>query len=924
MAEETILIIEDDYDVAVMMDSLVRELGYRPVVAYDGQSGLELARQERPDLILLDLRLPRMSGVELLSKLHENQLNLPVVVVTALGSEELALHALRMGVKDYVKKPFDPRELLEAIERALEEGRLRRENARLVQSLTESRDQIAERSADLKTVLSKLVRLQRIALALSTLTIGTELREVYARLTEYAAKLLEVQRSAILLFDSQRQELVCQEPTFGLSSEMVSGFRIPLTPDSPIWDAWEKGQSLIANDLTESPLLDVLGLNRHVSRDGVRSTMFSALRLGGRSIGLFQVSDRLDGGDFTPDDLRVLEIFASQSAVAIENARLFTNEKRRASEMETLVQIAQAVTEAVTERPQGLLERIARGACEVLHADSAVVYPFITGEPNIYDVPNVAGFGTLLPLNPVREVHADDPVHSVRQCNLLVSEDITRDRPGLAQHPFFEREFVRAVVGVMLEADETELGVLYVNYRTCHSFSEHELTSVRLIAHQAALVIAKSRLFQTLNRDLLITNSSLRRKLRETEELQKISYLISSTPEICQVFDEILKSATSLTGAPTAGIITVNQEGTAVQSYVRRDGETISERIDPRETATLSTVDHSGQPTIVQDVTVPSVNRTPWLSIYQRLMPKACALVNVPITSGSEKKPLGHLGIGSPEPGEFGPDELRLLAVLANQAAIAIQNARYFETVRLYREQQVEAERIAAMADVAGNMVHRINNTVGAIRPLIQQIEIKMARGELDEAYLRAKLEGIRLSADRALDVARQIRRPFRSVPLEAIDVNESIAAAWADLRAPVGVKVKFDCADNLPSVTATCQLDEVFRNLIKNAFDAMADMGGLLFLCSRQRDDHRVEVVVRDTGPGIPPEIRDKIFQIGATSKPGGTGFGLWWSRTFLRRLGGDIELGKADGKGCAFRVLLPTSEAKAARNVDSPGCKL
>jgi signal transduction histidine kinase len=97
---------------------------------------------------------------------------------------------------------------------------------------------------------------------------------------------------------------------------------------------------------------------------------------------------------------------------------------------------------------------------------------------------------------------------------------------------------------------------------------------------------------------------------------------------------------------------------------------------------------------------------------------------------------------------------------------------------------------------------------------------------------------------------------------------------------------------------------------LMQNALDAMGESGGVLYVRNRQLDDHRVEVVVRDTGPGIPPEIRAKIFHIGTTTKPGGTGFGLWWSRTFLRRLGGDMMLDIQDGKGCVFRVILPISE--------------
>jgi signal transduction histidine kinase/DNA-binding response OmpR family regulator len=904
MAEETILIIEDEYDIASMMDELVREQGYQPVVAHDGLSGLDLALQERPDLILLDLRLPEISGVDLLSQLHDHELNIPVVVVTAWGSEELALHALRMGVKDYVKKPFSAAELLEAVEKALQEVRLRRENAQLIQSLRASRDKVADRSADLKTVLNRLVRLQRMALGLGALTAGADLRDVFKRLTEHAATLLEVQRTAVLLFDPQRQELVCQEPAFGFPPDVISQYRVPLSIESPIWEAWDKGQSLIANDLAESPLVDALGLRRQVSGNGVRSTMFSVLRMGGRSFGLFQVSDKLDGTDFTPDDLRVLEIFAAQSAIAIENARLFTSEKRRASEMETLVEISQYVTEAVTDRPKALLEHIARGTCKVLDADSAMVFPLASGEPDAYDVTNTASFGTLLPLEPTREVPASDPLHLIRECNPLVCDDITRDQPDLQKHSPFQQEFVRSFVGILLEADEAELGVLYVNYRTAHQFEDHELTTVRLIAHQAALAIAKSRLFQALNRDLSNTNAELKRKLRELEALQKIGYAISSALEIDKVFDGVLQGAMSITGASNSTILMQDEESNAPIAYLRRDGQTFVKKIDPRAAVTALTNASD------QRASEAATERRPWLSVYRLLAPDARSCVSVPITGQSERKRLGFLAVGSPEAAKFGPDDIRSLEVLASQTAIALLNARIMDTVHSYQERQLEAERIATMADVAGNMVHRINNTVGAIRPLIQQIEIKMDRGTLDDVYLRDKLESIRLSADRALEMASQIRQPFHTVPLQPIDVNESIAAAWADLRTPVGVKAKFDYNANLPPVKATPQLDEVFRNLMKNALDAMAETGGFLFVRSKQLDDQRVEVVVQDTGPGIPSEMRDRIFQMGTTTKPGGTGFGLWWSRTFLRRLGGDLLLESQGGRGCVFQVLLPIGQ--------------
>ena len=207
-------------------------------------------------------------------------------------------------------------------------------------------------------------------------------------------------------------------------------------------------------------------------------------------------------------------------------------------------------------------------------------------------------------------------------------------------------------------------------------------------------------------------------------------------------------------------------------------------------------------------------------------------------------------------------------------------------------------------------MVHRINNTVGAIRPLVQQIEMRLERARLEESYLREKLARVRESADRALEVVRQLRWPFESVPDQPTDVNGSITAAWARLKAPVGVAVRFETGADLPPVRGTRQLEEVFHNLMSNALDAMAPGGGSLRVRSRPLDDRRVEVVFQDTGPGIPPEIREQIFRVGVTTKPGGMGYGLWWSRMFLRRLGGDMLLESQTGRGCTFTVILPISQ--------------
>lgn len=758
MARQKILIIEDNLEIAIMVDDLMREQGYRTAIAYNGQTGLDLALKEQPDLILLDLRLPQMSGVDLLQALKDQNCVAPVVVMTAAGSEELAIQALRLGVQDYIKKPFNAPKLLEVTHRALEEDRLRNENAQFLEDLQESRDRVAERGTELKTVLNKLVKLQRAALGLGALTVGADMKDVYRQLTEYAVSLLDVRQSCILLFDSDRHELLCQHPAFGLSDAIATNYRIPLGPDSPIWGAWQNGQSLIANDLSHSPLLQALGRSARAVLTGVRSTMFAVLRLGERSVGFFQVSDKTDGSDFTTNDLRLLEIVASQSAIAIENARLFTFEKHRVAEMETLVEVAQAVSEAVDDRPQPLLERIARGACEILHGDAALILPILAGDSESYDVSNAASYGasSRVTFNPI--IDERDPVNILRYRNPLVCEDIVHEQPDLLRFSYFRQGSARAVLGLLLEDDEVELGVLYVVFHDPRAFSQRELTSVRLMAHQATLAIAKSRLFEMLNRHVFRTNTDLMRKLQEIEELKRIGRLISSTSEIDQVYGNILQGAMSISGAPHAALLMLDEQQRAVVARVRRDGQIMTEKVDLH--AYAPGVPARDPSPAAQDVPRIPMRRPPWLSIYRHVVPDARSYLYAPVMSGSKNERIGILAVGSPESTKFGPDDLRLLEALANQAAVANQNARYAQAANLTQDRQSAAEPAVAQAEIDGSLVHRINYTVGAIPALIQQIELGLEQGTLEMSVLREKLRGIRDGADLALEMLQQIRTP--------------------------------------------------------------------------------------------------------------------------------------------------------------------
>lgn len=136
MAGECILIIDDNADVCTLLgERVLPSYGYRTLTARDGASGLWQIRTQRPDLILLDLRLPDMTGLDLLHILASEGYDIPVILVTAYGSELIAAQALRLGVRDYIIKPFTLDEIVESIERALAEQRLRDERNALNEDL---------------------------------------------------------------------------------------------------------------------------------------------------------------------------------------------------------------------------------------------------------------------------------------------------------------------------------------------------------------------------------------------------------------------------------------------------------------------------------------------------------------------------------------------------------------------------------------------------------------------------------------------------------------------------------------------------------------------------------------------------------------------------------------------------------------------
>ncbi|OLC17136.1 MAG: hypothetical protein AUH29_03225 [Candidatus Rokubacteria bacterium 13_1_40CM_69_27] len=283
---------------------------------------------------------------------------------------------------------------------------------------------------------------------------------------------------------------------------------------------------------------------------------------------------------------------------------------------------------------------------------------------------------------------------------------------------------------------------------------------------------------------------------------------------------------------------------------------------------------------------------------------------------------VGVLAVATERPRDFGGMEERLLTILADHAAIAVENARLYHQLkdRLEELQQTQArllqtEKIAAMGQLLAGVAHELNNPLSVLIGHTTLLCHTVAQGPLAE-----RAEKIAGAAERCarivknfLALARQ-RQPER----QHVDLNGIVRAVVELVAYPLrvdNVDVALELAPDLPVLWADeHQLHQVVVNLITNAHHALRQVEGSrrISLTTRlEAAQDRVHLEVGDTGPGIPPEIQERIFEPFFTTKPPGqgTGLGLSLCRGIVESHGGWLDLETEPGRGAVFRIVLPVT---------------
>ena len=269
-----------------------------------------------------------------------------------------------------------------------------------------------------------------------------------------------------------------------------------------------------------------------------------------------------------------------------------------------------------------------------------------------------------------------------------------------------------------------------------------------------------------------------------------------------------------------------------------------------------------------------------------------------------------------------------LAAMLVNRFAIENrrQTAQYqrvaeqlAETNRQLERAQAEArrsERLAALGQLSAGLAHEIRNPLGVIKGSAETLNRKLENtnplaSEL-AGYISSEVNRVSALVTRFLDFARPLRTEMRPLQVTKLldEALETVAEQWKGGR----IDVQREYQNGMPAVPLDENLcEQAFVNLIQNAYEAMNSPGGTLRLEVHEAHSNGrrgIQVRVQDTGPGIPPEMREQVFNPFVTTKKTGVGLGLSIVSKIIDEHHGTIRLDSSQGQGACFEIFFPAAE--------------
>jgi GAF domain-containing protein len=659
----------------------------------------------------------------------------------------------------------------------------------------------------------------------------------------------------------------------------------------------------------------------------VRTLLGVPMRREGALIGVIAMW-RTEVQPFTGKQLELIETFADQAVIAIENVRLFTELQENnlalteahahvteALEQQTATaEILRVISSSPTDA-QPVFDTIVRSAVRLCNGLFSVLFQF-DGEL-IHHVAQhnftPEALDEMHRIFPTRPTRALLPGRAILDRSVVHIPDVLELDPEFRVQAVARTLGIRSGVWVPMLREGAPIGVITVTRAEPGPFSDSEIGLLKTFADQAVIAIENVRLFK----ELQARTSELTRSVDQLTALGEISQAVSSTLDVETVLQTIVSRASQLAGADGCAIY--EYDDATEEFHIRA-----THNLDPVLVETLRSAPlrkgegamgraaETREPTQVADIAAQDAYQS---HIRDTLLGAGYrALLSVPLLREGEI--IGSLSLNRLMPGEFPPEVIEVLKTFATQSALAIQNARLFREIADKSRQLEAASR--HKSEFLANMSHELRTPLNAIIGFSEVLTERMF-GELNEKqteYLHDILESGRHLLSLINDILDLSKIEAGRMELDTTDfdlpsaidnaltlVRERATRRGIILGRIIDERLGMQRGDER-------KVKQVLLNLLSNALKFTPE-GGQIDVSARLQDG-AAEIAVADTGVGIAPEDQDAVFeefrQVGtADKKVEGTGLGLALSRKFIELHGGRIWVQSELGRGSTFSFTLP-----------------
>ena len=786
------------------------------------------------------------------------------------------LGVLNMGFPAGQAPTDDERQLIELL---ASHAAVAIRNARVL-AQSESRRRAAEALLDLSRAMSQTLEPELVA----------------QRVTESVRTLLGVQAATLFRLDPESGALVSLNVA-GATDAL--GDQIVFPPGTGLvgMAVTDRCPMVTADALVDPRVVLEPERRARVERSRLRAVLAVPLILGGRVLGALSLGDEV-GHEFDEDSIRLAQAFADQAAVALDNARLFEAASRERRRLAVLYEVGARV--ASVHDAGEVLDRIVNEAVRMLGADAGGLR-LLEGDDLVLRALTASAAGLITRARfKIGESLSGLPVATGEA---IAVDDVREDARYDPVHRQAARELgFQSFLGVPLRAHGRVLGSLYVYTLTRRRFEADEISLLSAFADQASLVIDKDRLIQ-----------EARARAARLRTLARLHQLVSSSLDTDEVLRAITRAAAELMDAPLVAISLADESAETLERRAFSD-DTLGE-------------DHPGLRRRFGEAAMGwvAVNRRP-LNIPdvfadERVLAQAwcrrhgfTSSLLVPILF--QESLLGVLVLFGRQPFVMDAADQDLLESFLAQAALAIHNAAVHEQLQAAhedlersQEQLIHSEKLSALGQLVAGVAHELNNPLSAVLGNAYLAESKTAG-----LPVQRHIKGIRDGAERAAEIVRNLLQFARKLASSREDIEisqlvERVLTLVANAGVTQNIEIVRDLAPGLPSTAGDPgQIQQVFLNLVTNAFQAMEESGGTLTVRSRLSAG-RLRVEVEDSGPGVPAEIRTRIFDPFFTTKPvgKGTGLGLSVAHGIISAHEGRIWVEESPAGGARFVIELP-----------------